>query len=52
MLEIQPILPSAPIVRTQKISRDDSPAQKQPDKKQQDKEKQNAEPAQHIDEIV
>ncbi|MDO9139968.1 MAG: hypothetical protein Q7U38_06545 [Methylobacter sp.] len=53
MLEIQPILPSAPVVRPQKINRDDNnPAKGQPRKKPQDKEKQDAEPAQHIDEIV
>lgn len=51
MLEIQPVLPSLPTVKLQKVKRDDHPPQKQQQRKKQ-VEPQHAEPIQHIDEIA
>lgn len=52
MLEIQPVSPSLPIVKSKRIDRDDHrPEQQQSGKKTAVKE-QDAEPIQHIDEIV
>ncbi len=52
MLEIQPVSLFFPVVKPKKINRDESrPEQQQPKKKQQVSE-QDAEPIQHIDEIV
>ncbi len=53
MLEIQPVLPSISVVKSHKIKRDDSYPEKQPRRKKPEVEEQdNAEPMQHIDEIV
>jgi hypothetical protein len=52
MLEIQPILPAFPVVKSQKIKRDDDRPEKQSRRKKQEVEEQDAEPIQHIDEIV
>ena len=52
MLEIQPVLPSLPAVKTKKINKDDNSPKKQPQRKKQPAEQQDAEPIQHIDEIV
>lgn len=52
MLEIQPVLPSFSIVKPKKIDRDDHRPEKQPRRKKQEVEEHNAEPMQHIDEIV
>lgn len=52
MLEIQPVLPSFPVVKPKKIDRDDHRPEKQPHGKKQEVEEQDAEPMQHIDEIV
>lgn len=54
MLEIQPVLSSFPVVKTKKINRDDLPTEKRQRRKEQKEEKQeqDAEPIQHIDEIV
>ncbi|MCF7965429.1 hypothetical protein V3O24_03800 [Methylobacter sp. Wu8] len=54
MLEIQPVLPSLSVVKSHKIKRDDSyPEKQQPRRKKQEVEElDDAEPMQHIDEIV
>jgi hypothetical protein len=52
MLEIQPVLPSFPAVKVNKIKRDDHPPEKRQNEKKHQAEKQDAEPVQHIDEIV
>jgi hypothetical protein len=52
MLEIHPVAPSFPVVKPKKINRDDNPPQKRQRGNKQEAEKQDAEPVQHIDEIV
>ena len=53
MLEIQPVSLSFPVVKSQKIKRDDSRPEKQPRREKQEVEDQdNTVPIQHIDEIV
>ena len=52
MLEILPISPSFPVVKPKKIKRDDDFQEKPQRKKQQQAKQQDAEPIQHIDEIV
>ncbi|HEY8036505.1 MAG TPA: hypothetical protein VIF37_13075 [Methylobacter sp.] len=52
MLEIQPVLPSFSVVKPKKIKRDDHPPEKRQNGKKHETEKQDAEPIQHIDEIV
>ncbi|MGZ8157999.1 MAG: hypothetical protein ACXWT1_07905 [Methylobacter sp.] len=52
MLEIQPVSLSFPVVKPKKIERDDQRQEKQPRRNKQQVEEQNAEPVQHIDEIV
>ncbi len=53
MLEIQPILPSSPVVKAKKIKKDDEFPEKQQRRKQQQTERQDViKPLQHIDEIV
>ncbi|MGR9013339.1 MAG: hypothetical protein ACU83U_06825 [Gammaproteobacteria bacterium] len=52
MLEIQPVSPSLQIVKSQKIKRDDKRPEKQQRSKKQEVEKPDAEPIQHIDEVV
>ncbi|MDO9168860.1 MAG: hypothetical protein Q7U18_07175 [Methylobacter sp.] len=52
MLEIHPIAPSFPVVKPQKIKRDEDRPEKQPRRKEQQVEEQDAEPMQHIDEVV
>lgn len=51
MLEIQPVLPYSPVIKPKKIKRDDNRPEKQR-KKKPETEEPNAEPMQHIDEIV
>jgi hypothetical protein len=51
MLEIQPVLPSLPVVKPKKIKEDDNSKNKQQPGKRQ-AEHQSAKPVQHIDEIV
>jgi hypothetical protein len=52
MLEIQPVSPSLPVVKPKKIDRDDHRPEKQPRRKKPETEEQDADPMQHIDEIV
>jgi hypothetical protein len=53
MLEIQPVLPSFSVVKPKKIKRDDRRPEKPPHRKKQEAEEQDdAEPMQHIDEVV
>ncbi|WP_340123083.1 hypothetical protein [Methylobacter svalbardensis] len=52
MLEIQPIALSFPVIKPQKIKRDDNRPEKHPRRKEQEAEEQGAEPIQHIDEVV
>ncbi|MDP1665494.1 MAG: hypothetical protein Q8L79_10255 [Methylobacter sp.] len=52
MLEIQPLAPSFPVVKPKRIDRDDHRPEKQQRRKNQEVEEQDAEPIQHIDEIV
>lgn len=52
MLEIQPVLPSFPVVKSQKIKRDDHSPEKRRNEKKHQTEKQDADHVQHIDEIV
>ena len=52
MLEIQPVSPSFPVVKPKKIDRDDHRPEKQQRRKKPEMEEQDAEPIQHIDEIV
>lgn len=52
MLEIQPVLPAFPVVKSKKIRDNDHPPEKRQNGKKQETEKQDAEPLQHIDEIV
>ncbi|MDO9425030.1 MAG: hypothetical protein Q7T40_12695 [Methylobacter sp.] len=52
MLEIQPVSLSFPVVKSKKIKRDDNRPEKQPRRKEQEVEAQDAEPIQHIDEVV
>jgi len=52
MLEIEPVLPTLPIVKPKKIKREDDLPKRQQRRKQQEAEEQNAKPLQHIDEIV
>jgi hypothetical protein len=53
MLEIQPVSPSLPVVKPKRIDRDDHrPEQQQSKNKPAAAEEQDAEPIQHIDEIV
>jgi hypothetical protein len=52
MLEIQPVSPSFPVVKPKKINRDDHRPEQQQSKKKPAAEEQEAEPIQHIDEIV
>lgn len=53
MLEIYPMPPIFPIVKPKKIDKDDNPPRKQQRKNQlEPKKKNDAEPIQHIDEIV
>ena len=52
MLEIQPVSPSFPVVKPKKIKRDDSLPEKQHRRKKQEVKEQDAEPMQHIDEVV
>ena len=52
MLEIQPVLPPFPVVKPQKIKKDDHPPEKQPRRKKPEVEKQDVDPIQHIDEIA
>ncbi|MGZ5026961.1 MAG: hypothetical protein ACXWAT_09435 [Methylobacter sp.] len=51
MLEIQPVSPSFPVVKPKRIDRDDHRPEKQQSRKKA-AEEQDAEPIQHIDEIV
>ncbi|MCX7093540.1 MAG: hypothetical protein NTY50_08850 [Methylobacter sp.] len=51
MLEIQPVLPSLPVVKPKKIKEDDNSKNKQQPEKRPSKQ-QTAKPVQHIDEIV
>ncbi|MDI1292439.1 MAG: hypothetical protein PSV18_06810 [Methylobacter sp.] len=52
MLEIHPIAPSFPVVKPKKIKRDDTRLEKQHRRKKQEVKEQDAEPMQHIDEVV
>jgi hypothetical protein len=52
MIEIEPITHSFPVVKPKKIKRDDNRPKKQPPEKKQQVEESDAEPLQHIDEIV
>ena len=52
MLDIQPVSPYMPVVKAKKIKRDDNRPEKQPRRKKPEVEEQDAEPMQHIDEIV
>jgi len=52
MSDIQPVSSSFPIVKPKKIDRDDHRPEKQPRRKKQDVKEHDAEPIQHIDEIV
>jgi hypothetical protein len=51
MLEIQPIS-TMPVVKPKEFNKGDKPTEKQPRNKKQQAEQQDAEPIQHIDEIV
>ena len=52
MLVVQPVSPYLPVVKSKKIKRDDNRPEKQLRKKIPKVEEQDAEPIQHIDEIV
>ncbi len=52
MLDIQPVSPYSPVIKPKKIKRDDNRPERQPSKKKPEVEEQDAEPIQHIDEIV
>ncbi|MFI3186915.1 MAG: hypothetical protein QX198_13165 [Methylococcaceae bacterium] len=52
MLEIHPVSPSIPILKPKKIDRDDEHSEKQPPRKKPGVAKPDAEPLQHIDEVV
>ncbi|MDI1231619.1 MAG: hypothetical protein PSU93_10755 [Methylobacter sp.] len=55
MLEIHPIAPSFPVVKPKKIKRDDTRLEKQHRRKKQEVKEvkeEDAEPMQHIDEVV
>lgn len=52
MLEIHPVSPSIPTLKPKKIDRDDERSEKQPPRKKPELQQQDAEPLQHIDEIV
>ncbi len=52
MLEIQPVALSFPVVKAKKIKRDDSLPEKQQRRTKQEVEEQDAEPIQHVDEVV
>ncbi len=52
MLEIHPVAPSFQVVKPRKIKRDDNRSEKQPCNKEREVKEQDAEPIQHIDEVV
>jgi hypothetical protein len=52
MIEIEAITHSFPVVKPKKIKRDDNRQEKPPSRKKQLVKEPNAEPLQHIDEIV
>ncbi|MGZ4968434.1 MAG: hypothetical protein ACXV8O_06570 [Methylobacter sp.] len=52
MSEIHPVSPSFPVVKPKRIDRDDHRPEKQQRKKKHEVEEQDADPIQHIDEIV
>jgi hypothetical protein len=52
MLEINPVFPLFPVPMPKKTGRDDDRPEKQLRKKKQEAEQEDAQPMQHIDEIV
>jgi len=52
MLEIPPLSPAYPVIKPGKIKKDDHLSEQPQGKKKQASEEQEAQPAQHIDEIV
>jgi hypothetical protein len=52
VIEIQPVLPSFPVVKPKKIKKDEQLPRKRQNSKEPEAKKQDAEPIQHIDEIV
>jgi hypothetical protein len=52
MLEITPLLPSYPVIKPGKIKRDEPLPEPPQRKKKQASEEQDAQPVQHLDEII
>jgi hypothetical protein len=52
MLEIPPLSPAYPVIKTGKIKQDDDLSEQLKRKKEQALEEQETQPVQHIDEIV
>jgi hypothetical protein len=52
MSEIHPVSPSFPVVKPKRIDRDDHRPERQQRKKKPEVDEHDAEPIQHIDEIV
>jgi len=52
MLDIQPVSPYSPVIKPKKIKRDDNRPENRQRKKKPEVQEHDAEPIQHIDEIV
>jgi len=52
MLDIQPVSPYSPVIKPKKIKRDDNRPENEQRKKKPEAQEHDAEPMQHIDEIV
>lgn len=52
MLDIQPVSPYSPVIKPKKIKRDDNRPENRQRKKNPEAQEHDAEPIQHIDEIV
>ncbi len=52
MLEIPPLSPAYPVIKTGKVKKDDHFSEQPEHKKKQALEEQETTPAQHIDEVV
>ncbi len=52
MLDIQPVSPYSPVIKPKKIKRDDNRPENRQRKKKPEVQEHDADPIQHIDEIV
>ena len=52
MLDIQPVSPYSPVIKPKKIKRDDNRPENRQRKEKPEAQEHDAEPMQHIDEIV